>query len=297
MFLRKMLTTLLILGFAFTALAQEGSIQKPLRIGFNGGDSPGIIRLKANAFTAFLEEHCGLFLQPVIAKSYSELIRFIVEDKVEFAWLSPQGLITAEDTAEAKVLLKAVRAGQPYYWSVILVRKDSGLRELSDLKGKDFAFTHLGSTSGYVIPKSSLLGLGIEPEDFFSEVVFAGGHRDVINMILSGRVDAGATFADHPRGLVGSWTDEAFHPRTEAAKLRPIYISEKIPGDTFTATKRISDASPENVKKVVEALKAMGETRAGKIILTDLYNIDSLVDAKSEDYLPVREAFERVFQR
>jgi ABC-type phosphate/phosphonate transport system substrate-binding protein len=48
---------------------------------------------------------------------------------------------------------------------------------------------------------------------------------------------------------------------------------------------------------VVEALKAMGETRAGKIILTDLYNIDSLVDAKSEDYLPVREAFERVFQR
>ncbi len=297
MFQRKTLAVLLILCFALTAIAQEGSIEKPLRIGFNGGDSPGIIRLKANAFAAFLEEHCGLFLQPVIASSYSELIRFIVEDKVEFAWLSPQGLITAEDTADARVLLKAVRSGQPYYWSVILVRKDSGLRELSDLKGKRFAFTHLGSTSGYVIPKSSLMGLGIQPEDFFSEVVFAGGHRDVINMILTGRVDAGATFADHPRGVVGSWTDEAFHPRDEAAKLRPIYISEKIPGDTFTATHTMALGSPVKTQKVVDALKAMGGTRAGKIILTDLYNIDSLMDAKSEDYLPVREAFDRVFQR
>ena len=297
MFLRIAIMALLILVSAFSAIAQSGSIEEPLRIGFNGGDSPGIIRLKANAFTAFLEEHCGLFLPPVIAKSYSELIRFIVEEEVEFAWLSPQGLITAEDTADAQVLLKAVRTGQPYYWSVILVRKDSGLRELSDLKGKSFAFTHLGSTSGYVIPKSSLLGLGIEPDDFFSEVLFAGGHREVVNMILSGRVDAGATFADHPRGTVGSWTAEEFHSREEAAKLQPIYISEKIPGDTFSTTRHMTDTQPDNVLKVVEALKAMGKTRAGKIILTDLYNIDSLTDAKSEDYLPVREAFDRVFRR
>jgi len=294
---RKALIAVLLLAAALSASAQLGTLERPIRIGFNGGDSPGIIKLKANAFTVFLEEHSGLILQPVIASSYSELIRLIGEEKVDFAWLSPQGLITAEETADAKVLLKAVRAGQPYYWSVILVRKDSGLRELGDLKGKRLAFTHLGSTSGYVIPKSSLLGLGIDPDGFFAEVVFAGGHRDVVNMVLDGRVDAGATFADNERGTVGSWTSEEFHPREESAKLRAIYISEKIPGDTFTATRGMTESHPEAMAKLVDALKAMGDTRAGKIILTDLYNIDSLVEAESADYEPVREAFRRVFQR
>jgi len=291
-----MIALLMILGSFLPAAAQTGSIDKPLRIGFNGGESPGIIRIKADAFTAFLEERCGIFLQPVIAKSYSELIRLLVEDRIEFAWLSPQGLITAEDAADARVLLKAVRKGQPYYWSVILVRKDSGLHELGDLKGKSFAFTHLGSTSGYVIPKSSLLELGIDPEEFFSEVIFAGGHRDVVNMILDGRVDAGATFADNPDGSEGSWTSEEFHSRKEAAELRSIFISERIPGDTFTATKKMVEGQPLKAAKLVEALKAMGGTRAGKIILSDLYNIDSLVEANSEDYQPVRDAFQRVFK-
>ena len=294
---RKLVFALLALGLALTAFAQDGSIEKPFRIGFNGGDSPGIIRLKANAFTALLEEKSGIFYRPVIAESYSQLIRLIGENQVDFAWLSPLGLITAEETSDARVLLKAVRGGQPYYWSVILVRRDSGLRELGDLKGKRFAFTHLGSTSGYVIPKASLMDKGIDPDEFFGEVVFAGGHRQVVQMILDGKVDAGATFADHPRGLVGSWTSEEFHPREEAARLKPIFISEKIPGDTFTATDQLLDKQAELVQRTIEALILMGNSRTGQVILRDLYNIDSLTEAKSEDYDPVRQAFSQVFGR
>ena len=294
---RRFLALFVLIALALAAAAQEGSIEKPLRIGFNGGDSPGIIRIKANAFSAFLEEKSGIFFKPVIAESYSQLIRFIGEGRVDFAWLSPLGLITAEETGDARVLLKAVRGGQPYYWSVILVRRDSNLRELGDLKGKRFAFTHLGSTSGYVIPKANLMDKGIDPDEFFGEVVFAGGHRQVVQMVLDGTVDAGATFADHPRGLVGSWTSEEFHPREEAAQLKPIFISEKIPGDTFTATGSMAERDPEMVSRVVEALLLMGDSRPGQVILQDLYNIDSLTAARSEDYDPVREAFSQVFGR
>ncbi len=292
------LLALLLLTATFLPLAaQEGSPEKPFRIGFNGGDNPGIIRLKANAFAAFLEERSGLSCVPHIAESYSQLIRAIAEGKVDFAFLSPLGYITAEQVADAQVLLKCERGGQPYYWSVILVRKDSGLRGLDDLKNKRFAFTHLGSTSGYVIPMSALLQTGIEPKDYFSEVLYAGGHGAVIRMILDGEVDAGATFADDPRGREGSWTAEEFLSVEESRQLKPIFFSEKIPGDTFTATRAVLDASPRLVRKIKEALMAMGESKAGHTILKDLYNIDSLLEAVSEDYEPVRSAFRSVRQR
>lgn len=300
MIARRLLPLLIaIVGLlpAAVAGAQEGTPDKPVRIGFNGGDSPGIIRLKGSAFTAFLEERSGLACEPVVTESLSQLIRALAEARVDFAFLSPLGYITAEQVADVQVLLKSVRGGQPHYWSVILVRRDSGLDDLGDLKGRRFAFTHLASTSGYVVPMSSLLAEGITPEDYFGEVLYAGGHSAVIRMILDGTVDAGATFADDPEGKVGAWTAAEFLDPAEGRKLKPIYFSDPIPGDTFNARRALAEAKPRLVEHIVDTLVEMGESRAGQTILRDLYNIDSLTAAESGDYDPVRRAFRLVRNR
>lgn len=277
--------------------AEEAPDDEVLRIGFNGGDSPGIIRIKANAFAAFLEERCGLLCEPVITESYSQLIRAIAENKVDFAWLSPLGYVTAAQVADARVLLKAVRNEQPYYWSVILVRKDSGYKTLGDLKNQRFAFTHLGSTSGYVVPMSSLLDEGVDPDRFFSEIVYAGGHNAVIRMVLDGEVAAGATFADDPAGKEGSWTAEEFIAAEEAKLLRPIFFSPAIPGDTFTVTARYAEKRKKRVALVKATLLEMGDSRTGQRILGDLYNIDDLTEGSDADYDPIRQAFQNVRNR
>ena len=292
-----LLACLLLILSLGSPLAQEGSFKKPVRIGFNGGDSPAIIRLKAQAFCAFLEERSSLICEPYIAESYSQLIRSIAEKKIDFAFLSPLGYITAAQVAQTSVLLKSVRGGQPYYWSVLLVRKDSGIKNLDGLKGKRLAFTHLGSTSGYVIPMSALLKQGMDPTRYFSEIVYAGGHRGVIRQILDREVDAGATFADDPAGEVGSWTAEEFLDAEEAKQLRPIFFSDKIPGDTFAVTKPMREAQPDVTAKIKATLMAMGDTRPGRIILRDLYNIDSLMEAVDADYDLVRDAFQTVRTR
>ncbi len=291
------LLPLLMLLMPATVLAAGETDDEVVRIGFNGGDSPGIIRIKANAFTAFLEERSGLLCEPVITESYSQLIRAIAENKVDFAWLSPLGYITAAQVADARVLLKAVRNEQPFYWSVILVRKDSGLRNLGDLKNHSFAFTHLGSTSGYVVPMSSLLNEGVDPERFFSDIVYAGGHNAVIRMILDGEVDAGATFADDPKGKEGSWTAEEFIAAAEAKLLHPIFFSPPIPGDTFTVTAGYNESRAKRVALIKATLVDMGDDRSGHRILNDLYNIDDLTEGSDADYDPIRQAFQSVRNR
>jgi phosphonate transport system substrate-binding protein len=285
------------LGLAAPLPAQEGTEALPLRIGFNGGTSPGIIRLKANAFAAFLEERSGLRCQPVVVDSYSQLIRAIAENRVEFAFLSPLGYVTAAQVADAEILLKCERGGHPHYWSVILVRRDSGIHNLGELKGKRIAFTHLGSTSGYVVPMSALLAEGIDPDRFFAEIVYSGGHSAVIRAVLAGEVDAGATFADDPEGREGAWTAEEFIAAAEAAKLVPIYFSPPIPGDTFTVTARMRERQAAVVEQVRAVLLAMGQSNAGRLILGDLYNIDNLIPGQDADYEVVRTAFAAVRNR
>ncbi len=295
--LLALLVGLFVGGLPAPLPAQEGTEALPLRIGFNGGESPGIIRLKANAFTAFLEERSGLRCQPVIEGSYSQLIRAIAEGRVDFAFLSPLGYVTAAQVADAEILLKSERSGRPFYWSVILVRRDSGIHSLGELKGKRIAFTHLGSTSGYVVPMSALLAEGIDPDRFFAEIVYAGGHSAVIRSILAGEVAAGATFADDPEGREGAWTAEEFIAATEAAKLVPIYFSPPIPGDTFTVTARMLETQAALVAKVKTVLLDMGGSNAGRVILGDLYNIDNLIPGQDADYDVVRAAFAAVRNR
>ena len=77
---------------------------------------------------------------------------------------------------EAFATAKTAKSGRTFYHSQIIARKDSGIKDINDLKGKDFAFVDPSSTSGHLFPKAGLIKLGIDPENFFGRVLFTGSH-------------------------------------------------------------------------------------------------------------------------
>ena len=64
-----------------------------------------------------------------------------------------------------------------------------------------------------------------------------------------------------------------------------------------TVTQKMQESQPDVVDSIKSVLIDMGESKPGRTILKDLYNIDSLQEALSTDYDPVREAFQLVRQR
>lgn len=111
-------------------------------------------------------------------------------------------------SAYAAVYLKDAKAVEPFltnvqtdgstgYYSVALARKDSGLTAIADAKGKKLGYADPDSTSGYLVPKVTLpeaLG-GMQPEEFFSDVSFNGGHENNVLALLDGKVDVAVTWA------------------------------------------------------------------------------------------------------
>ena len=70
--------------------------------------------------------------------------------------------------------------------SVLVVRKDSQIKDLVDLSNKKVALGQPGSATGYYLPLYDLYGLTL------AQVIFSPTPRQVLRLLEEGKVDAGA---------------------------------------------------------------------------------------------------------
>jgi phosphonate transport system substrate-binding protein len=75
--------------------------------------------------------------------------------------------------------------------SVFIANTATGIKSLSDLKGRTFTFGSESSTSGRVMPQSFLEEAGIKLGDFKGNPGFSGSHDKTIALVEAGAFDAG----------------------------------------------------------------------------------------------------------
>ena len=144
----------------------------------------------------YLQEKTDLSIQVEMADTYEDAVDLLVEEKVEMAFLGAFSYIKARDRnpqLEPLVVPIEKTTGRPWYTSVIVVRTDSGLNTLEDLKGKRFSFVSPSSTSGYLVPSVHFQELDLKPDRDFSTVEYSGGHNKSAQLLAMGKVDAIAT--------------------------------------------------------------------------------------------------------
>ena len=145
-----------------------------------------------------LEKNLGMKVQGFVAADYNGVIEAMRSEPRRGRLPRPVLLCArhhASRTIEAFATAETSKSGRTFYHSQIITRKDSGIKDINDLKGKTFAFVDPSSTSGHLFPKAGLIKLGIDPEKFFGRVLFTGSHDANALAVANKRVDA-ATIAD-----------------------------------------------------------------------------------------------------
>lgn len=279
------------LFFALALLGLSlGLAQAPIkvRIGFNPTQNSDQLRPAAQAIADYIEKEFKgtIEVEVFIPTEYRGLIEAMRGGNLDFAFFPPDGYVIAHQDVGAEVLLKSVRGNSPYYWSAIIVRKDSGIKRIEQLEGKTIAWVDKNSAAGYVFPRAALISRGINPDKFFSKQVFAGKHDAAVLAVLNRSVDAAATFANDDRNKSGAWTQ--FLKPEEAAQITAIFYTRPIPGDTFTVSKQFLTKYPNLTKGIAAAIRRI-RTPESKLLF-NLYRIDYMVPAKDSDYDVVREA-------
>lgn len=127
-----------------------------------------------------------------ISKDYPEAVRFLKDGVTQISSLGDVTFAEANLSYQAMPILKPLNSsGTPYYRSAIIVRSDSPIRSIKELKGRTMAFGSPHSTSGNLIPRYLLWDNGV-PIQRLKSYANLQHHDAVAKAILKGQFDAGA---------------------------------------------------------------------------------------------------------
>ncbi len=199
-----------------------------------------------NQFDNYLEKSLKRTIDIKLAKNYNEAVDWLVEEKVDIAYLGPLTYLEALDRgAKIEPLVAPIdkNTGQPWYRSCIIIKSDSPIKTLKDLRGKRVAFVDKSSTSGYLMPLAALSKLNIDPEQDFSQLIYAGNHNKSMEALENGMVDAAAT-------NIPSYLKQQKKGKLTSDNSRILWESNPLPQSPVVVLKKLP---PELIKQLKQA--------------------------------------------
>ncbi len=194
----------------------------------------------------YLTEKTSYHFELTLARDYPQAVEQLRTDVTQLASLGDVTFFEAHRSFGAQPLVRPLNEkGEPTYRSVIIVRKASSIKSLSDLKGKTFAFGSSHSTSGNLIPRLYLFQHGITLFDL-ADYQNLDSHDSVAKAVLKGKVDAGAV-------------KDVVAERYRDYGLEFLALSDPIPSVPIVAR---PEADPNLLLEVREALLAINPADA-----------------------------------
>ncbi|WP_228124907.1 phosphate/phosphite/phosphonate ABC transporter substrate-binding protein [Candidatus Methylospira mobilis] len=163
------------------------------------------------------------------------------------------------------------------FYGIILIRKDSGIREVADLKGKAVAYPAETAVAATMMPQYYLHAHGIDVNRDI-ENRYVGSQESVIMDVLLGHVAAGATWPVPWEAFSAEYPDLA-------SQLIVKWKTKPLLNNGWVARKNIPAAVADRFAQLLFDLNQSGQ---GKALLERL-PLSRFEPATDETYRPVRD--------
>ncbi len=235
-----------------------------LRLGLLGGENEADRLGRYEAYRALIERTFEVPVRLFPAADYAGVMQAFGAKQIEAASMGASGYAGAWlDTNGGVEPLFVAREndGSIAYISVMVVRADSGITSIEQMRGKSLAWADPNSTSGYLIPRSELRGAGVDINHFFSRTGFGGGHEQAVVAVLQRQYDGAVTWASgqgeesqgFSRGNLRAMVDKGM---LNMRDLRIIWKSRPIPNGPMTVRADLPAAFKQDFTQFHLALAA-----------------------------------------
>lgn len=164
---------------------------------------------------------------------------------------------------------------------IILVRRDSGIESVAELKGKTISFPAPTALAGTMMPQWYLQQHGLDVQRDI-ESLYVGSQESSIMNVYLGNVAAGATWPPPWQAL----SEERPELQRE---LRVFRVTESLPNNSVMVN---TDVPGEHVLAVARVLFSLQEHERGRALLSRMA-ITGFVPAGDETYRPVEEFLQK----
>ena len=265
---------------------------KELNVQFVPSSQADTIQAKAKPLEKLLKKQLGIPVHVTISTDYNTVVEAMGSKKVDMGFLPPDPYVHAHEQYGAKVILQSERYGindkkgdgsntkklVDYYRAIVLVKKDSKIKSVKDLKGKKIAVQDTTSDAGYMFPVVDLKKKGMNVVKS-SDLVTVKGHDQGVLSVLNGDTDAAFIF-DDARNVVKKDNPDIFK------QTRALMYTSKIPNDTIALRKGIS---AKDSKAIQNAMIKVSKTAKGKKVLNDVYSWAGVAKSKNSNFDIVRD--------
>jgi phosphonate transport system substrate-binding protein len=280
------LITLTLFSAAAVSAAED---LKEITLGIIPTESSSSAMKGFEPFRADMEKALGIPVKLFIAPDYAGVIEAMRFNKVHIAWFGNKSAIEAVNRASGEVFVQTVDVtGNPGYWSLIVVHKDSPYQNIDEIirDGKNLTFGNgdPNSTSGYLIPTYYIWGQrGIDPAKHF-KLMRSANHETNLMAVANKQVDFATNNTEN-------WEKFAKAHPDQIKNVRAIWKSPLIPSDPMVWRKDLPKEWRSKIKGFFLAYGRIGADKEKELAV--LKNMSSgwapFQDSSNLQLLPIME--------
>ena len=201
--------------------------------------------------------------------------------QIDIAFAGPSEYIILNSRAKAVPFVAITR---PNYYPMVVVRADSGIKSISQLKGKKIAMWKKGTTAGHIFPTNQFVEAGLNPNSDF-QILFL--QEKALEALAKADVDACALAATaYQRQLVKTNLSEK--------EFSTITTGPNLPSDVFVASSQLAPVFIEQMQEqmikhqdqLIQSILASPENKK--------FTGSKMLAAVDADYNIIRKAYKAI---
>ena len=271
----RFFAVILVLGWQLATAPGSMAADPAIRVGMipDAGATQVSIEQKA-PLREYLAKATGQAVDLVIPTNYNATVEALGNGSLDFAYLGGLTYVIAHDKYGVVPLVQ--RDSDLQFHSLFITQTNSPIKSLTDLKGKNFAFGDIVSTSGHLMPYNALTKAGVDA-DKDMKYRYTGSHPATAKAVESGTVDAGALDESVYNAMIADGT-------LDKTKVRVFYTTPPFLDYVWVARKDVSAAARQ---KFEAAFLALQKGRDDKVL--DILRGVKFVKANDESYTGLRQ--------
>lgn len=247
--------------FSFSTYSLADNKQE-LLFGSVAMDIPAVMHKRLKPLTQYLSEQLGRPVELKLSPNMGVAIDEVAEQHVDLAYLTPVAYLKAHAKGGAKIIAKTVTKGKASFQLMIVVKEDSPIKTVADLKGKRFAF----GDKRALLQRAAVVGAGVKMEDF-ADYQFIGHYDNIARAVLNGDFDAGIL----KDTMAYQWQGKGLRILHASPDLPPYNVAAKgdIDAATLAKLKAAFLALDANNPKHLKIIKALDKKYDGFAATSD----------------------------
>ncbi|WP_414526924.1 PhnD/SsuA/transferrin family substrate-binding protein [Nodularia chucula] len=248
-------------------------------------DALGLEALEAGYgdFRTALAEVLGIPIEFFPGENRTDAAAALRYGQVDIILAGPSEYVVLHSRAKAIPLIAIERHD---YYPTIVVRSNSNIKTLDQLKGKTIAMLRVGSTSGHLAPIKMLIDAGLDPNSDVKIVMLGNAG---IESLKKGEVDAWTVASDRYQTILDNYS-------FSESDFSILAKGNLLPSDLFV----INNQWPDRMIRTVRSLMLEHQDQLIQSLIASTanqpYQGSKFIAANDADYNIIREVYQEIGQ-